>query len=116
MLRAFLILFVLAAGAIAAVLVATVILSTGSEAHDAPAGWTYPWACCSGLDCQRVDEVRVHETPDGYVVDGSADTAAIPYLDKRVKDSPDGDFHWCAHQQGADVNKTICLFRPPKGF
>ena len=91
-------------------------------AHDAtptaaqPLGWTYPWSCCSSLDCKRVSGVSVHETPDGYVVDGAKDAAAIGYQDKRIKDSPDGEYHWCAHQAGVDAGKTICLFVPPKGF
>lgn len=81
-----------------------------------PAGWTYPWSCCSGNDCKRVPTASVHETPGGYVVDGSKDDAPIGYHDKRVKDSPDGDYHWCAHQSGPDKDHTICLFRPVKGF
>lgn len=81
-----------------------------------PKGWNYPWACCSGNDCKRVDATRVHETESGYVVDGSKDVEPIGYHDKRIKDSPDGDFHWCAHQAGADKDHTICLFVPPRGF
>lgn len=81
-----------------------------------PTGWNYPWSCCSGNDCKRVPAASVHETPGGYVVNGSKDDAPIGYQDKRVKDSPDGDYHWCAHQAGLDKDKTICLFRPVKGF
>ena len=32
------------------------------------------------------------------------------------RDSPDGEYHWCAHQAGIDAGHTICLFVPPKGF
>lgn len=82
----------------------------------APLGWSYPWSCCAGMDCEEIASSRVHETPDGYVVDGSTDASPIPYADKRVKDSPDNLFHWCAHRAGNDIGKTICLFRGPKGF
>lgn len=55
---------------------------------------------------------------------GQGDVAAIakatgvniPMSDKRIKDSPDGRFHRCAHQAGLDAGKTICLFVPPRGF
>lgn len=96
-------------------LIAALLLAGPAFAHDAPTGWTYPWSCCSSMDCQRVDNPRVHETPGGYVVDGASDAAAIGYQDKRIKDSPDGDYHWCAHPQGTDAGKTICLFVPGKG-
>lgn len=100
------------------VVIILALIGSGSKAHahDAPTGWTYPWSCCSSMDCQQVANPRVHETPNGYVVDGATDAAPIAYADKRVKDSPDGDYHWCAHQAGVDAGKTICLFRPPKGF
>lgn len=35
---------------------------------------------------------------------------------RRVRPSPDGMFHWCAHQSGVDAGQTICLFAPPRGF
>jgi hypothetical protein len=81
-----------------------------------PKGWTYPWACCSGMDCAEIPQTSVHETSEGYVVDGATDDAPISYQDKRVKDSPDGAFHWCAHRTGPDLGKTICLFAPPRGY
>ena len=92
------------------------LLTCPASAHNSPTGWSYPWSCCSSLDCQQLGSTRVRETPDGYVIDGSTDTAIIGYQDKRIKDSPDGEFHWCAHQAGIDQGKTICLFVPPKGF
>ncbi len=81
-----------------------------------PLGWNYPWACCSNMDCKSVNDADVHEGPSGYSVAGSTDADPISYQDKRVKQSPDGGFHWCAHQAGLDVGKTICLFVPPKGM
>jgi hypothetical protein len=78
--------------------------------HDAPKGWTYPFACCSGQDCRPVADVR--ETAAGFVV-RSGETVA--YSDVRIRRSPDGDFHWCS-VAGADDGRTICLFVPPRSF
>lgn len=108
---------------LAAVLAATAFASVAWTGlvypHDAmptaaqPLGWTYPWSCCSGNDCRRADG-EVAERPEGYQI---AETGEIvPYGDKRVKDSPDGEFHWCRHMTGQHAGKTICLFVPPRGF
>lgn len=92
----------------------------GASAHEAvnaagqPMGWSYPWACCSNLDCRSLPDGAVKETPQGYVIPGTGEV--VGYQDKRVKDSPDGQTHWCAHQAGLDAGHTICLFVPPKGF
>jgi hypothetical protein len=102
------------AGALAAILA-----PPPAGAHEAPptgqqpVGWTYPWACCSGQDCGRADG-DVTEGPDGYVIGHTGEV--VPYGDRRVKDSPDGEFHWCAHRAGIDAGRTICLFVPPRGF
>jgi hypothetical protein len=87
-------------------------------AHDArptaakPQGWAYPYSCCSGFDCREVAAPkRVHENRNGYVVPSGE---LIPYGDRRIKDSPDGLFHWCS-QMGKDDGKTICLFVPQPG-
>ncbi|PBB96774.1 hypothetical protein [Mesorhizobium sp. WSM3862] len=84
------------------------------DAHQAPTGWTYPWACCANIDCQEVEAKSISEKPQGYVIQSTGEVVA--YGDKRVKSSPDGEFHWCAHQAGIDAGHTICLFVPPKGF
>ncbi len=87
--------------------------------HDAlptprqPEGWSYPFACCSGWDCRRVAAADVFEGPDGYRIVGTGELVA--YGDARLKDSPDGDFHWCS-VAGASDGRTICLFVPPRGF
>ena len=77
-----------------------------------PAGAT-PRACCSGIDCREVTDRAISERPGGYVVKGTGEM--IAYTDTRVKDSPDGVYHWCS-VRGADDSRTICLFVPPKGF
>jgi len=81
--------------------------------HDAPRGWSYPFSCCSGYDCREVRKSAIGERPSGYVINGTGEV--IPYGDSRVKESPDGEFHWCS-VAGKDDGKTICLFVPPRSF
>jgi len=103
----------LAVGAIAA-------LAPPAVAHDAqptaatPQGWKYPFACCANYDCKEVPQSSISERPEGYVIKGTGEVVA--YADKRVKNSPDGEYHWCAHQAGLDAGKTICLFVPPPSY
>lgn len=80
-------------------------------AHDAPAGWSYPFACCSGLDCRQVDEKAVLEHDGGYTIRATGEF--IHSTDHRIKPSPDGLYHWCS-VGGADDSGTICLFVPGK--
>lgn len=102
------------------VLIIIMALTGETSAHDAtptaakPLGWSYPFSCCSGVDCRPVKQSDIKETPEGYVI--AATGEVIPYKDRvRIKDSPDGEFHWCS-VAGADDSRTICLFVPPKGF
>jgi hypothetical protein len=90
------------------------VLAFPAAAHQAPKGWNYPWACCANQDCQEVQSSAISERPNGYVVARTGEV--ISYGDKRIKDSPDGEYHWCAHQAGLDAGHTICLFVPPKSF
>jgi hypothetical protein len=96
-----------------------------ARAHDAPPspgqpqGWTYPVACCSGYDCRPVahgrddGRVRIFETAEGYRFSTSKEV--VVYTDSRLRESPDGEFHWCT-VAGADDGRTICLFVPPRAF
>lgn len=88
-----------------------------AHAHDAPAGWSYDKRCCSGVDCRmvnvRASGVRIDETPGGYRISTTGEL--VGYRDPRVKDSPDGEFHWCS-AGGRDTSKTICLYVPLKGY
>jgi hypothetical protein len=104
----------IAIASLAAAFSVTVLTALPAGAHDAPAGWKYPWACCANMDCQQVAPKAISERKDGYVVNSTGEVVA--YSDKRVKDSPDGEYHWCAHPAGLDAGHTICLFVPPKGF
>lgn len=102
-----------------------ILLSERARAHDAiptasqPLGWTYPFSCCSGYDCRRVGASRsgaritVAETDEGYKISSTGEV--LGYGDARLRDSPDGEFHWCS-VAGADDSRTICLFVPPRGF
>ena len=89
------------------------ILVFGAHAHDAPSGWSYPLACCSDFDCRAVPADWIEEGPDGFriVITGEV----IPMTDRRVRHSPDGEFHWCS-VAGSDDGRTICLFAPPRSF
>ena len=90
------------------------LLALPAQTHEAPLGWKYPWSCCANHDCKQMGDQAVSEKPEGYVIAGTGEV--VPYTDKRIKDSPDGEYHWCAHQAGIDAGHTICLFVPPKGF
>ena len=93
-------------------------LANGAIAHDAvptaakPDGWSYPLACCSGYDCRAVSSASVDEKPEGFILPSGE---LISYADRRVKNSPDGEFHWCS-VQGKNDGKTICLFVPPRSY
>ena len=95
-------------------LLTTLVLLGQASAHEAPTGWKYPWTCCSNMDCKEVQSSAVLEKPEGYVIQFTGEV--VGYQDRRVKNSPDGEYHWCAHQAGIDAGQTICLFVPPKGF
>jgi hypothetical protein len=105
---------------IAAAALGIVGAATKAFPHDAlptaakPQGWAYPFACCANFDCEAVPESAIVEGARGYEIRSTGEL--IPMLDKRVKDSPDGQFHWCAHRAGLDAGKTICLFVPPRSF
>lgn len=80
-----------------------------ARAHDAPSGWTYPFACCSGYDCRPVSTKAVSTGPAGYVIETTGEV--LSYSDQRIRNSPDGEYHWCS-VAGADTGSTICLFVP----
>lgn len=83
------------------------------KAHDAPSGWSYPFSCCSNQDCRPVAAKAVSERPQGYVINITGEV--VPYADKRVRVSPDGEFHWCS-VAGEEKSRTLCLFVPPHAY
>lgn len=99
-------------GAIASIGFLTSPITQGL-AHEAKSGWTYPTACCSGIDCREVSDKAISERPEGYVIVGTGEVLA--YKDARVRDSPDGEYHWCSIG-GAANTKTVCLFVPPRSY
>jgi len=84
-----------------------------ATAHNAPSGWTYPMACCRGVDCHEVEAGSIKEGPKGYVIRSTGEV--IPMTDSRVRNSPDGEFHRCSIA-GMDNTPTVCLFVPPRDF
>ena len=53
-----------------------------------------------------------HQSGEGFIkVTGEV----IPMSSKKVRNSPDGQFHWCSVAGKAD-GKTICLFVPPRAY
>jgi hypothetical protein len=95
------------------VLAAFAASSLPTLAHEAPSGWKYPMACCSNYDCREVSDSAILERPEGYVIKTTGEV--IPMTDRKVRDSPDGQFHWCS-VAGRDDSRTICLFVPPRSF
>lgn len=94
-------------------LIATCLWPALVRAHDAPSGWSYPFSCCSNLDCRPVATKAISEKPQGYVINITGEV--VPYTDKRIRVSPDGEFHWCS-VAGKDSSRTLCLFVPPHSY
>ena len=92
---------------------ACIVSPISANAHDAPSGWSYPFSCCSGTDCRQIKTGSVREIADGYLILSSGEV--VVYSDSRVRQSPDGEYHWCSNG-GRDDGRTICLFVPPKMF
>lgn len=90
-----------------------IIPAAPAAAHDAPSGWTYPLACCSDFDCREVADADVVEGPQGYVIKVTGEV--IPMTSRKVRNSPDGQFHWCS-VAGKSDGRTICLFVPPRAY
>ena len=97
---------------VALVAIAVTLFIGKAWPHDAPSGWSYPYACCSGIDCRPVSSAWVKSTPRGWQLPTGE---TVGYRDSRIKPSPDGEFHWCS-TAGSDQGRTICLFVPPQSF
>jgi hypothetical protein len=87
--------------------------ATTARAHEAPSGWMYPYECCSGYDCRPVSSKWIKESAGAFIIPTTGE--AVPYTDKRIRTSPDGEFHWCS-VAGSDDGRTICLFVPQRMF
>lgn len=82
--------------------------------HEATTGWSYPLYCCSNQDCHQINDADVKEGREGYTLASTGEI--VPYLDRRVKDSPDGLFHVCQQAGDFDNGRILCLFVPPRSF
>ena len=89
-----------------------IAMAVNAMAHEAASGFIYPGYCCSGIDCREIPASAISEQPDGLHLPSGE---VVGYHDTRIKDSPDGQTHWCS-QGGSDTGKTICLFLPPRAF
>ncbi|MEJ1157308.1 hypothetical protein [Prosthecomicrobium sp. N25] len=83
------------------------VLARAAPAHEAPSGWTYPRACCSGQDCYVIDARDVEVSPYGYRILATGEVIAFD----RARSSPDGQFHRCS-LGGKPTAPTTCLFVP----
>lgn len=95
-----------------ATLLALLLSTAPAPAHEAVTGWLYPRECCGNLDCREVPASSVLERPGGFLVPSGE---LLPYRDKRLRDSPDGLYHWCT-VGGTNAGRTLCLYIPPRSF
>lgn len=100
--------------AVAAALGASLLCAFPARAHQAPTGWAYPRACGADRDCWEGRSSALGERPRGYVIPWTDEVVA--YEGRTVRQSPDGEYHSCAHEAGVDAGQTVCLFVLPKEF
>lgn len=105
-------------------ILALLLLAGAARAHQAPTGWQYDDACCSGRDCAEVAPPSV--TPAGLeflVVPGGHPAAtlarrplriAVPHDDRRIRASGDDRWHLCLTLDGRAY--VLCVYRPAAGF
>lgn len=92
-----------------------------AQAHQAPSGWEYDPACCSGRDCAAAPAGAVQEVAGGYrvtllpgqhpMVQSAPFTAFVPHGDARIRPSGDEHYHPCIW-----AGRLLCLYRPPGGM
>jgi len=73
----------------------------------------YEYRCCHDQDCRPVPGGAIAEGPDGCVIKATGEV--IAYADSRVRQSPDGRFHWCS-LAGSQMGRTLCLYAPGRVF
>lgn len=83
-------------------------------AHDAPSGWHYPAACCSGDnergDCRPIACSRVRDSGDGFEIKNEP-PVVIGYAYRH--ESPDEQCHACwTPSPGAKTIIGHCIFLP----
>lgn len=94
----------------AIVMLVFMILNDHAEGHD-----FYTIECCSDKDCGPVADTAVQATPAGWRIVETNEV--IEYGSKKIKESPDGRFHWCSRNPEFPPQlRTICLYVPPQLF
>lgn len=90
--------------------------------HQAPSGWEYDPACCSGRDCAWVAPGAVREVRGGYAVSVAPGThpmvpmgsppvsGLVPHGDPRIRPSGDDQKHVCIMG-----GRILCVYIPPGG-
>lgn len=78
------------------------MIPTATLAHD----W-YDYDCCSDKDCGPIDESRVTQDKDGFLVDGK-----FRFPKDKIRPSQDGRFHFC---QNPHTGTPLCLYIPLAG-
>lgn len=101
-------------GAIAAVTLIAWAFYQPAWSHDAPTGWAYGTECCSSTDC-AVEEGKVTATPSGWLIERVG--VLVPYTDRKIKESRDGDFHSCwRYDRRTDPKQFLCLYVPAQSY
>lgn len=95
------------------VVVGCAVALSPATAHQAPTGWQYDSACCSGVDCYQAPPLDVKETKYGYQLSTGE---LIPYNDSRIKRSRDEYFHECKPGGDASQQHSFCLYVPEQGM
>jgi hypothetical protein len=90
-------------------LLALLIAAQTAVAHEAPSGWSYDTACCSGMDCRPVEPGEVSATPRGYEIAPTGEI--VPFNSTKVRPSGDGAMHRCM-VGGETTIPTICIYVP----
>lgn len=97
--------------------VTAAMVTTQAFAHDAPTGWSYSAACCSGIDCGQL-HTEVRATDQGYFITETGEL--IGYSDRRIKNSQDEFYHRCENRSVAKLPngmyETRCLYKPAQSY
>ena len=96
-----------------------VVFPKMAYAHHAKTGWEYPYACCSGMDCDHITPSAVKLITGGFRVTLKAGehpmvkepmSFDIPYTQAKV--SKDEDYHICISATG----RMLCFYAPPFSY
>lgn len=84
-------------------------VSLAAGAHEAPGGWAYDPACCSGRDCRPARPGEITAGPRGFEIAPTGEV--VPFASSKVRPSGDGAMHRCMIG-GETTSPTICLYVP----